>query len=207
MATYQENNQRTLVVDREAQEHNAQISERYQRLKNAEEQQFAEFSNQGVYATTYAPERSAPVQQPTQQPQVPQYGHTRVESPLFTVETLERTWQRNETAYMPAQPEVIPQPQTIVEQTAKAEVQPTYSLTSAAKKMIAAVSVAVTVMMTMIGINSHVLRTQELQIAAQEASNAAARAELVRIQNDISVNSSEEAIGTWAQANGMVKGN
>ena len=207
MATYQENNQRTLVVDREAQVHNAQISERYQRLKNAEEQQFAEFTEQGVYATTYAPERSAPVQQPTQQPQAPQYGHTRVESPLFTVETLERTWQRNETAYMPTRVEMPPQQQTAVQESTKAEVQPTYSLTAAAKKAIAAVSVAATVMMTMIGINSYALRAQAMQIAAQEASNAAARAELVRIQNEINFESSEEVIAQWATENGMVKGN
>lgn len=202
MATYQGTQQRTLVVDREAQMHNSQISERYQRLKNAEEQQFAEFTQQTVYATTYAPERPAPVQQP----QVPEYTHTRVDSPLFTVETLEKTLQRNEMAYAPAQVEV-PAQQPVVEAAATVEMQPTYSLTSAAKKAIAAVAAAVTVMITMIGINSHMLATQASQIAAQEAMNAAARQELALIQEGISVATSEEAIAAWAMDHGMVKAN
>ena len=195
MATYQANQQKTLVIDREAQMHNAQIGERYQRLKNAEEQQFAEFVGKNVYATTYAP---------VQTPQTPEVTHTRVDSTLFTVETLDRTLQRATTAYAPAQVE-IPVQQPKVEQAQVAEMQPTYALTSMAKKAIAVASVAVVAMMTMIGINSYALRLQATQIAAQEASNAAARSELMRIQNDISVATSEEAIAQWAMQNGMVK--
>ena len=194
MATYQVTQQRTLVVDREAEKHNAQISERYQRLKNAEEQQFAEFTQERAYTATYTPEFNAPVQQP----QVPEYAHTRVDSPLFTVETLERTLQRTETAYAPVQ-------QPTVEAAVVAEMQPTYSLTSMAKKAIVAASAVTVALLSVICVNSSILRTQAKAIAEQEAMNAAARVELARIQNDISVATSEEAIAAWATENGMVK--
>ena len=67
--------------------HNAQINERYLRLKNAVDEQFEEVKAQAYapQASVLAPERPLETVAPEQE-----FTHTRVESPLFTAETLDK---------------------------------------------------------------------------------------------------------------------
>ncbi|MBQ8319958.1 MAG: hypothetical protein IJX81_03665 [Clostridia bacterium] len=195
--------QQTPVVDAAAALHNAQINERYLRLKNAVDEQFEEARVDATTprASVLAPERPAEVIAPDVERV--EYGHTRVESPLFTAETLDRTLQRNAevaATYAPEMPAYAPV-EALAVQTES------YSLTSAAKKLIAAFVGTVTVMLSVIGINSRIISNNELKIAAVQAQNAEVVAQIEELRAQIEIAESEEAIAEFAQANGMVKGN
>ena len=131
--------------------------------------------------------------------QTVEYGHTRVDSELFTAATLDKTLERN--AHLYAQPEIsAPTP---VEMAAE-----TYSLNmSAVKKAVAAFVGTVAVMLTAIGINTQIIKATELKIAAVQQRNAEVVAQIAAIEEQIAYERSEEVIADFAQANGMVKGN
>jgi DNA replication protein DnaD len=137
------------------------------------------------------------VETPTQ---TVEYGHTRVDSELFTAATLDKTLERN--AHLYAQPETSA-PTPTVETAAE-----TYSLNmSAVKKAVAAFVGTVAVMLTAIGINTQIIKATELKIAAVQQRNAEVVAQIAAIEEQIAYERSEEVIADFAQANGMVKGN
>lgn len=202
MATLTETKTRVqqTAVDSAAALHNAQINERYLRLKNAVDEQFEEAKAEAYAprASVIAPER--PVQ--TAAPETVEFTHTRVDSPLFTAETLDKTLERNavkEEAVILEMPVATP-----VQETAATS----YSLNmSAVKKAVAAFVGTVAVMLTAIGINTRIINANEAKIAMIEQKNAAVVAEIAELQEQIAIEESEEAIAAFAQANGMVKGN
>ena len=199
MATFTETmtREQAAAIENAAALHNAQINERYLRLKNAIDEQFEE-----VKAEAYAPRASVlapekPVE--TTKPETVEFTHTRVDSPLFTAETLDRTLERNAVA----------EQETVLEMPTVAptmEVAPAYSLNmSAVKKAVAAFVGTVAVLLTVIGINTQIINANEAKIAMIEQRNAAVVAEIAELQEQIAIAESEETIAAFAQANGMVK--
>ena len=176
--------------------HNAQINERYLRLKNAVDEQFEE-----VKAQAYAPQASvlAP-ERPLETVALEQeFTHTRVESPLFTAETLDKTLERNAQAEQTIALEIPTAAPTM-------EIAPTYSLNmTAVKKAVAAFVGTVAVLLTAIGINTQIINANEAKIAMIEGRNAAVVAEIAELQEQIAIAESEETIAAFAQANGMVR--
>ncbi len=190
MANY---NGKVMVMDREAELHNSRINNMYSILSNAgsdELETLWEQAKQSARASVVAPEK----------PAAPDYEHTPVQSDLFTAETLDRTLGRN-TAQAPV---YTPAPVAPVVEEANAE-EYTFSLTSAAKKAIAIFASAATVMMTLICVNTNIIKSQDAKIAALEASNESARARIVQLQEDIAHYSSEEVIYEWAAQEGLLK--
>ena len=93
MATQLETRTFTQTAEREAELHNAQIKRRYEQLRSTEESQLKE-SIQSAERDSFAVRNfssTATIDRPFVQPQAPVYSHTRVESSLFTTETLEKT--------------------------------------------------------------------------------------------------------------------
>lgn len=199
MATLTKTRVQQTAVDSAAALHNAQINERYLRLKNAIDEQFEEAKAEAYAprASVLAPER--PVE--TAAPEAVEFTYTRVDSPLFTAETLDRTLERN-AAYEEA---------SVLEMPVAAPVQETaasYALNmSAVKKAVAAFVGTVAVLLTAIGINTRIINANEAKIAMIEQRNAAVVAEIAELQEQIAIAESEETIAAFAEANGMVKGN
>lgn len=180
----------TTVVDREAELHNSRINDMYSILKNAESEQLEQLweeAKRTPRASVVAPEK--PVETPT-------YGHTRVESDLFTAERLDKTLERTMPAPAPVAVETVPEIDHQAEEF-------TFSLTTAAKKAIAIFASMATIMMTMIGVNTHIINQREAQIRALEASNASMRASIAQLEEQIEYESSEEVIREWAARRGL----
>ena len=200
MATFTESTQKTTyapVVDRAAELHNAQIKERYLRLKNAEEAQFAEIQPQTAARAVLAPER--PAETVEQTPTVTEFTHTRVSSPLFTVETLDKTIAAAQTEI----PVITPAPVQTAQAEAVQEAQ--YSLTSAAKKVIAAFATTVTVMVATICINTQIIKSNDAKIAMLERQNVEMAMENAELSARIAEARSEETIREFAESRGMIK--
>lgn len=190
MANY---NGKVMVMDREAELHNSRINNMYSILSNAgsdELETLWEQAKQSARASVVAPEK----------PATPEFEHTPVQSDLFTAETLDRTLGRNAVQA----PTYMPQPVAPVAEQAKTE-EYTFSLTSAAKKAIAIFASAATVMLTLICVNTNIIKSQDAKIAALEASNESARARIVQLQEDIEYHSSEEVIYEWAAQEGLLE--
>lgn len=188
------NNGKVTVMDREAELHNARINNMYSILSNAgsdELESLWEQAKQAAHASVVAPEK----------PATPEYEHTPVNSDIFTAETLDRTIGRSAATYAPS---YMPMPSAPAVETQKAE-EVVFSLTSAAKKAIAIFASAATVMMTLICVNTNVIKAQNAKLAALEASNASARAQLAQIHEDIEHYGSEEVIYEWAAEQGLVQ--
>ena len=188
------NERKTAVMDREAELHNSLITGRYAMLQDTEKDLEAlwEQAKLDVQASVIAPEK--PVEAPF-------FGHSRVESDLFNAATLDRTLERNlpdyRTAYAPAQEAVVTnQPQ---------EEEFVFSLTNTAKKAIAIFASAATIMLTLIGVNTHLINSREAEIRALEESNASRRSAITKIEERIAREGSEDEIRRWADENGLIQ--
>lgn len=206
MATLLENQlQAQYAPNREAELHNAQINERYRRLKEAENDQFAALSEENVtygngFGATIAPEYIQSESQfaPTE------YTHTKIDSSLFNVETLERVIQNGavkaaeELISTPTQAPVVVQAVQVQEESA--------SLTRFAKLVAAAFMVVVALLLTVICINTQVINNKTVQLAELETTRQQLVAENVRLQQEISEAMSDEVIAEFARSIGMVQG-
>ena len=184
---------KTMVIDQEAEVHNARINNMYTILQNAESEQLErlwEEAKRAPQASVLAPEK--PVE-------VPVYEHTPVQSDLFTPATLDRTIERN----VPVYPAYQPAPTQVAVEAEKEEF--TYSLTSAAKKAIAIIASAAAVMMTLICVNTHAINLRKAEISALELSNANARVAIAQLEEQIAIESSEESIREWAFTQGLIE--
>jgi cell division protein FtsL len=186
------------VATREAAVHNARIKERYHQLLNAEATQLEESYEEARQAYASA---SAPVLAPerTVDPMPEQFGHTRVDSPLFTTETLERTLGGYATDIAPTQ--TVQTPVTTVESEVRAE---TYGLTRFAKLAIAAFVGVVTIMMTVIGINSNVIARKSVRVRNLEQKKERLLEENEELQARIREATSYESILEYAEESGMI---
>ena len=187
-----------LAVDEAARLHNAQINERYRRLQDAEADQFATPTQQ-TYAQPVLSVEPIVLSMETpaveQVPQVVEFVRSYTESPLFTTEKLEKV-------------ERLIEEQTVVE-TPVATVavkEESYSLTHAAKVVMAAFAALVVLMLTIIGINSRIISRNEVEIQALEIQKAQLIEDNAAIRALIENAQSDEVIREFAVQNGMMAG-
>jgi cell division protein FtsL len=213
MATLEDVRTKEIAALKEAELHNAGIKERYNRLRDAEERQFSQNTQNAtdytVRASVLAPEKPAfstfeNVPQTAQTPQVTQFVRERVVSPVFTTEKFDvlTDAQTTQAPQMVMAPVEIP-----VTHTAQA-VQPQeeqYSLSAFAKKAIAAFCATVTVMMTLIGVNTHLINQKRVEIERLQTEQTQLLKENEEIQRRIREATSEETIREYAQSQGMIK--
>lgn len=216
------------VQTEEAKRHNEMIRERYRQLQNAEEIQLSEtFSDaeQAKEIASSAPAFNAapavPVAPVTPAPAEPARTEERSvnvsqqQRELFTADTFRRVLSDNvqEQTAAPVQAEAVreiyapvfvPEKKSEAVKEAQKEAE-TYSLTSAAKAMIAAFAALVVLMLTVIGINTRILNAKGAELTALELQ----RAELVEESRAFAENivnaTSEETIANWAAQNGWTK--
>lgn len=192
------------AAEREEQEHNALINERYNQLRNAVADQFASEKEEKLSDTQAAVMDSlASVYQPSfdyasvldQQPAVKEYVY---EAPAKTDEPTQ-----NYAAYV--NPTYVANV-TPVQQTAT-RVEPAMVLTNFAKAVMAAFTVLVVTMLVMISVNTQAIAQKEMQLQQLQQQQA----ELVEQENDllrrIENAKSEETIRDYAESQGMVKAN
>lgn len=241
MATVFENRPAPVYTppEEEAALHNARIKERYEQLRNAEATQLAESiseAERAPYAATRAsaptlaperPERTAsyPAAPATEgAPRTAEYVHTKVNSPLFTPETLDRTIQENyydfaptqtpaapvipvQTADMPAAGELsVAQMPAAAAATASvdAAVKESYGLNALAVKMIAAFAALVFTLLTIIGINSYVIRQKTMRLNQLEQRKERLVEQRSELEKDILEAQSYEKILEFVREHGMI---
>lgn len=214
----------------EARRHNAMIRERYRLLQNAEEAQlektFAEAEQQKraeqftapaapvepvVPAASEAP--AAPVVK-TQERAVPL---TAQQKDLFTADTFRRVVSGAAEAQAAVQtpvqapafrPVYVPgeakEQVKAVEKSAEKALE-SYSLTHAAKAVIAAVAAFVVLLIALIGVNTRILNAKGAELTMLEEKKAELVEQSRELANRIEKATSEETIAAWAQANGWTK--
>ena len=176
------------AAEQQAQlQHNAMIAERYRRLQNAEASQFGEHteemrneSNYTVRASVLAPEApvmntpvmnapvvDAPMQE--QVPQITQYVRTPVENPVFTTEKFDVVSENSAVAQevavaSVAQAAIAPAPVSVYTATAAVASEAQYSLSRAAKMVLAAFVAIVMVMITLICVNTQIIQRKSVEL-------------------------------------------
>ena len=187
----------TSVDTQEAQQHNAQINERYRKLLSAENDQFSEQNNVApTVSNVVAPTVSeTPVME--QSPQVTEFVHERVSAPVFTADKFDLI---REQAVKVA-PIVAP----VFERKEAVAVEAQYSLTPLAKVVMAVFTMIVIAMLTMICLNTKWIENKSTRIKNLEKQ----REELIErneeIQQRIEIAQSEETIRQYAESHGMVQ--
>ena len=214
----------------EARKHNAMIRERYRLLQNAEEAQlektFAEAEQQKRAEQFTAPAApvapvvpampevpAAPVVK-TQERAVPL---TAQQKDLFTADTFRRVVSGAAEAQAAVQtpvqapafrPVYVPgeakEQVKAVEKSAEKALE-SYSLTNAAKAVIAAVAAFVVLLIALIGVNTRILNAKGAELTMLEEKKAELVEQSRELANRIEKATSEETIAAWAQANGWTK--
>ena len=214
----------------EARKHNAMIRERYRLLQNAEEAQlektFAEAEQQKRAEQFTAPAApvapvvpampevpAAPVVK-TQERAVPL---TAQQKDLFTADTFRRVVSGAAEAQAAVQTPVqapafrpvyvqgeAKEQVKAVEKSAEKALE-SYSLTNAAKAVIAAVAAFVVLLIALIGVNTRILNAKGAELTMLEEKKAELVEQSRELANRIEKATSEETIAAWAQANGWTK--
>lgn len=216
------------VQTEEAKRHNEMIRERYRQLQNAEEIQLSETFSDAEQAKEIAPSAPAfnaapavPVAPVTPAPAEPARTEERSvnvsqqQRELFTADTFRRVLSDNvqEQTAAPVQAEAVreiyapvfvPEKKSEAVKEAQKEAE-TYSLTSAAKAMIAAFAALVVLMLTVIGINTRILNAKGAELTALELQRAELVEESRALAENIVNTTSEETIANWAAQNGWTK--
>ena len=214
----------------EARKHNAMIRERYRLLQNAEEAQlektFAEAEQQKraeqftapaapvAPVVPAAPEAPAAPVVKTQERAVPL---TAQQKDLFTADTFRRVVsgavEAQAAVQTPVQapafrPVYVPgeakEQVKAVEKSAEKALE-SYSLTNAAKAVIAAVAAFVVLLIALIGVNTRILNAKGAELTMLEEKKAELVEQSRELANRIEKATSEETIAAWAQANGWTK--
>lgn len=212
----------------EARRHNEQIRQKYLQLQNAEEAQLSHvFEN--AEQQTRAEEFNAPAAPvstmpaapvaPAQTAQAKTVSLTEQQKDLFTADTFRRMVSGAAKAQAPVQapvqesvqapvyrPVFAPAPEKTQEAVKQAEKSlESYSLTNAAKAVIAAVAAFVVLLITLIGINTRILNAKGVELSALEAKKAELAEQSRELAERIENATSEETIAAWAQANGWAR--
>ena len=212
----------------EARRHNEQIRQKYLQLQNAEEAQLSHvFEN--AEQQTRAEEFNAPAAPvsampaapvaPAQTAQAKTVSLTEQQKDLFTADTVRRMVSGAAKAQAPVQapvqesvqapvyrPVFTPAPEKAQEAVKQAEKSlESYSLTNAAKAVIAAVAAFVVLLITLIGINTRILNAKGVELSALEAKKAELAEQSRELAERIENATSEETIAAWAQANGWAR--
>lgn len=214
----------------EARKHNAMIRERYRLLQNAEEAQLektfaeAELQKRAEQFTAPAapvepvvpavPEAPAAPVVKTQERAVPL---TAQQKDLFTADTFRRVVSGAAEAQAAVQtpvqapafrPVYVPseakEQVKAVEKSAEKALE-SYSLTNAAKAVIAAVAAFVVLLIALIGVNTRILNAKGAELTMLEEKKAELVEQSRELANRIEKATSEETIAAWAQANGWTK--
>ena len=140
-----------------------------------------------------------------QTPQVTEYVRERIQSPVFTTDKFnavqeEQVVQRAQTVQAPA---VMP---TVTTQAAVSQ-EASYSLSSFAKKAIVAFAATVTVMMSLICVNTHIINQKRAQLEGLQAQKQELIEQNAELQRRIEEATSEETIREYAISQGMISGN
>lgn len=219
----------------EASVHNAQIKERYRELlQNTEESQLSELSRAetSVRASVLAPERPvSPAFEPVSAPFVsaPEEHvtvHTRVSSPLFTPETLDRTIRESGMEEMFRAPEEAVSSEAALSSAASVAepvfgnagvaempvaavnvgetVRESYGLSAFAVKALAAFGATVVLLLSVIGINSRVIAQKTNQLRSLEQRRERLAEETAELEARIEEATSYEKVLEFVQENGMV---
>lgn len=212
----------------EARRHNEQIRQKYLQLQNAEEAQLSHvFEN--AEQQTRAEEFNAPAAPvsampaapvaPAQTAQAKTVSLTEQQKDLFTADTFRRMVSGAAKAQAPVQapvqesvqapvyrPVFTPAPEKTQEAVKQAEKSlESYSLTNAAKAVIAAVAAFVVLLITLIGINTRILNAKGVELSALEAKKAELAEQSRELAERIENATSEETIAALAQANGWAR--
>ncbi len=208
--------QRTDLTNAEAQKHNAQIRERYNRLLSAEADQlasetYAQTPVQEVRASVLAPEAPAyvsPITENTpvleQEPQVTEFVREEVASAVFTTEKFDNLQQFGNANVAEAIAPTYVAPVFQSATAAAVEVEH-YSLSAFAKKVIAGVGAAMIAMVSLIGVNTQIINNKKMQLRRLEQRQSELVNENARLQEEIEIATSEETIRAWAQQ--QIQGN
>ena len=186
------------VISKEEQEHNARISERYLKLKNAVEDQFATITPE---TTAQASVFSADVSM-----QTPVYGYTpTIEQRPQVTEYIRNLRHSVFTSDAFTLSNTNTQQEVIAETVAPTVSEVSYSLSTMAKAVMAGFAAVVVALMAMICVNSHTLaqqsnRIQELQAHKQELTERYAE-----VEKRLEEAKSEETIRQYAESQGMVR--
>ena len=192
-----ERTMQTSINEQEAQQHNAQINERYRKLLSAENDQFSE----QTYAAPVASTVIAPTVEETpvmeQAPQVTEFVRERVTAPIFTTdkfEMLQKEAVRTAPVFAP-----------VFEQKAKsvAAVEAQYSLTPLAKVVMAVFTMIVIAMLTMICINTRLIENKSVRIKNLEKQREELMERNEEIQQRIAAARDPETIREYAESHGM----
>ena len=206
----------------EARKHNAMIRERYRLLQNAEEAQlektFAEAEQQKRAEQFTAPAAPvAPVVPAAPETQERAVPLTAQQKDLFTADTFRRVVSGAAEAQAAVQtpvqapafrPVYVPgeakEQVKAVEKSAEKALE-SYSLTNAAKAVIAAVAAFVVLLIALIGVNTRILNAKGAELTMLEEKKAELVEQSRELANRIEKATSEETIAAWAQANGWTK--
>lgn len=198
------------MTNTQAEQHNAQISERYRMLQNAENSQFAQEqptqsvqSNFTIEAPTFAAPEVCETPVVEQTPQVTDFVRERITSPVFTAEKFERTVDFQESAATAVTPLVTPVIEEIVKENT--EVAAHYSLSALAKVIMAIFAAVVIALISLIAYNSQVINRKMIKIKDLESKREQLLDQQEEIQSRIAMAQSEESILQWAQSQGMVQ--
>lgn len=197
------------LAEQEAQQHNAQIKERYKRLQNAEADQFAQSNTQESNAVQYNVRASvSTLERPSvsvddtsifeQAPQVTEYVREKLDSSVFTTDKFQAVQQLSRAVA------AVPQAPTAVATAAVAVASP-YALTNFAKAVMAAFAAVVIVMLTLICVNTQLIRQRTVEVQGLQAQNAALQEEYAELQSRIRDAVSEETIREYALSRGMIQ--
>ncbi len=197
----------TAVRDQAAALHNAQIKERYERLRNVEADQFAQFEQEvqaQPRASVLAPERPAP-RTSEQTPSVTEYTRREEDYAIFTPEALDRAMERTAPTAPVYAPPVQPMPVAVVEPTATVETAAQYSLSALAKKVLVAFACVVVALLTVIAINSYVITQKRIRLEKLEQKRQQLEEKNGEIQKRIQQATNEDTIRAFIQENGMMQ--
>lgn len=201
------------LAEQEAQQHNAQIKERYKRLQNAEADQFAQSNTQVSNAVQYNVRASvSTLERPSvsvddtpifeQAPQVTEYVREKLDSSVFTTDKFQAVQQPVQQVSQAVA--AVPQAPTAVATAAVAVASP-YALTNFAKAVMAAFAAVVIVMLTLICVNTQLIRQRTVEVQGLQAQNAALQEEYAELQSRIRDAVSEETIREYALSLGMIQ--
>ncbi len=195
--------ERTLTnvdINAEAQQHNAMIKERYRRLQNALADQLAEdartndervseaYTEVSAQKSLYISPSEIHAGALEQSPQVTEYVSPVAANALFTTEKFNT---------MP-KAEVKPAEVTAIATEAH------YSLTPFAKVVMAVFTFVIVAMLTMICVNTNLIRQKNIKIKNLEQKKEQLMEQNEEIQRRIEEMTSEESIRAYAQSQGMI---
>ncbi len=197
MATQLENKTSNTMSAKQAELlHNSQISENYRLLRDLEERQFEaieqERANLQSKADVFTVEDS-----------VIDIPRERINSELFSAETLDRAIRNNTTVEAFDDEVKTVQPQVVV---AESVAQEENAMLSSFAKTVAAVFAAVIVMMlTIICINTQIINQKASYLYSLEQKQQELVARELDLQEKIARQTSKKAIQEFAEKYGMVK--